>query len=253
MQLTPDMLLLVCPLVFLAGFVDAVAGGGGLISLPAYYLAGLPPALAAGTNKLAASMGTSLAVYSYHRSRQVDLRIGLPAAAGALVCSALGVWVMHQLPDTAVRWLVLGCIPIAAFFTLRGSRPSPRSRCWSPRRTVLLALLMGCATGLYDGLVGPGTGIFLILLLIHWFGKDAVQASGTAKVVNLASNVAALASLLATGDVWVPLGLAAGLCSMAGGLLGSRMTLRRGAGFIQGVMLVVLALLLAKLCVDMVH
>ncbi len=253
MQVTPQMLLIVCPLVLLAGFVDSIAGGGGLISLPAYYLAGLPPPLAAGTNKLAAGMGTSLAAYNYGRFRQIDWKLALPAAAGALVCSALGALVMKQLPADVVRWLVLGCIPIAAVFTLRGVKPVGTGRVFSPKATLLIAVAIGCAVGFYDGLIGPGTGTFLILLFMRIFGKEAVMASGTAKVVNLASNVAALCSLLLTGDVMFLLGLPAGLCAMLGAFVGSKLTIRRGGAFVRGMMLVVLGLLLAKICWDMVR
>lgn len=253
LALTPQMLLVVCPLVMLAGFVDSIAGGGGLISLPAYYLAGLPPALAAGTNKLAAAMGTSLAAAHYGRSGQVDGAIAWPGAAGAFVCSALGALLMRQLPPEVVRYLVLGCIPVAAVFTLRGAGRAPRTLGLSPAGAGLLALFIGCAVGFYDGLVGPGTGTFLILLFMRLFGSGAVAASGTAKVVNLASNVAALISLLITGDVLVPLGLCAGACAMLGAFLGSRLAIRRGSGLVRGMMLTVLALLLAKLCLDMIR
>lgn len=247
------MLLIVCPLVLLAGFVDSIAGGGGLISLPAYYMAGLPPALASGTNKLAAAMGTSLAACHYGRCGRVNGAIAWPGAVGAFLCSALGALLMRQLPQTVVRYLVLGCIPVAAFFTLRGNGKMPKAPALSPGQVRLLSLLIGCAVGFYDGLVGPGTGTFLILLFMRLFGIEAVMASGTAKVVNLASNLAALGSLLITGDVMVLLGLPAGACAMLGAYMGSRLTIRRGAGLVRGMMLAVLALLLAKVCLDMIR
>lgn len=250
---SPQMLLVVCPLVLLAGFVDAIAGGGGLISLPAYYLVGLPPALAAGTNKLAAAMGTTLAAYNYSRSGKIKRQVGFTAAAGAFVCSALGVLLMKQLEDPAIRWLVMGCIPIASFFTLRGAKTPDQPPEYSFRKTVLLSLAVGCSIGFYDGLIGPGTGTFLILLFMRIFGMEAVLASGTAKVVNLASNLAALLSLLITGDVVIFLGFPAGGCAMLGAFLGSRLTIRRGGRFVRYMMLVVLALLLAKLCLDMIR
>ena len=251
MQPIPQMLIVLCPLVLLAGFVDSIAGGGGLISLPAYYLVGLPPALAAGTNKLTAAMGTALAAYNYGRSGKVHKRIGLIGGGGAFACSALGVLLMKQLPDHLIRWLVMGCILVAAFFTLWGHRDTDSRRAWSMRQTAALSLAVGCATGFYDGLIGPGTGTFLILLLARIFGLEAVLASGTAKIVNLASNLAALISLLITGDVLIIVGLPAGACAMLGAYLGSRLTIRKGSRFVRFIMLAVLGLLLAKLCVDM--
>ena len=252
MTLTPTVFLIVCPLALLAGFIDAIAGGGGLISLPAYYFAKLPPALAAGTNKLSAMMGTSLATASYARAGKLDLKIGIPAAMGALVCSAVGALIMTSLPQNVVRILVLGCIPVAAVFTLRGRKRAAEPKARTPEATRWLALAIGCGVGFYDGLVGPGTGTFLILLFLQVFAMEEVLASGTAKLVNLASNVAALVSLIATGDVLFLLGIPAGLCSMLGAALGSRLTIRRGGKFVRGMMLTVMGLLLAKMIVDMV-
>ena len=253
MTLTVAQFLIVCPLALLAGFVDSIAGGGGMISLPAYYLAGLPPALASGTNKLSAMMGTALATNTYARAGKVDWRVGIPGIVGALAASALGALVMIGLPENVVRILVLCCIPVAALFTLRKRKPAAApKRERSPRATAWIALAVGFGIGFYDGLVGPGTGTFLILLFVQIFAMDEVLASGTAKAVNLASNLAALVSLLCTGHVLILLGIPVGLCAMLGAALGSRMTLKHGAGLVRGMMLAVLALLLAKMLVDMV-
>ncbi len=252
MTLTPTQFLIVCPLALLAGFVDSIAGGGGMISLPAYYLAGLPPVLAAGTNKLSAMMGTSLASVTFGRAGKVNWQVGLPAALGALVCSAMGALVMTALPQSTVRLLVLCCIPVAAVFTLRKRAPSVLPKERSLARTRGIALAVGCAMGFYDGLIGPGTGTFLILLFLQIFAMEEVTASGTAKIVNLASNLAALTSLLFTGNVLILLGIPVGLCAMLGAALGSRMTLRHGGRLVRGMMLLVLGLLLAKMLWDMV-
>ena len=250
MELTAQMFWIVCPLAFLAGFVDSIAGGGGLISLPAYYLAGLPPALASGTNKLAAGMGTSLATYHYARAGRIDMRVGGPAAIGAFVCSAAGALLLRQLPPDLARWLVMGCIPVAAVFTLyRGKVNAPKRQL---RAGWFWAFLIGCGVGFYDGLIGPGTGTFLILFFIHLFQMEEVMSSGTAKVVNLSSNVAAFLSLLATGEVMVWLGLPAGGCAMLGAFLGSKLTIKKGGKVVRGMIFVVLALLFAKILWDMV-
>ncbi len=253
MELTLEMFLIVCPLVALAGFVDSIAGGGGLISLPAYYLAGLPASTAAGTNKLSACMGTALATYSYASSGKIEKRIGLFAGFAALLASVLGVAVMKSLSDQAIRILVMCCLPVAAVFTLRGHGQAAERRQFSDMQTMLVSLMIGCVIGFYDGLVGPGTGTFLILLFVHIFGLDDVTASGTAKVPNLMSNIAALTSLFIAGDVLWLLGLPAGLCSMAGAALGSRLTIRKGSKMIRGMMLIVLILLLVKMITDMLQ
>lgn len=253
MQVTWQMLLTVCPLVALAGFVDSIAGGGGLISLPAYYLAGLPASTAAGTNKMSACMGTALATYSFASSGRMEKRIGLISGAAALAASVLGVMVMKQLSDEMIRVLVMCCLPVAAVFTLRGHRSSEGRRAFSFAAETVISLCIGCAIGFYDGLVGPGTGTFLILLFVQIFGLDDVTASGTAKIPNLMSNIAALSSLFLTGDVLWQLGLPAGLCSMAGAALGSRLTIRKGSKFIRTMMVIVLSLLLVKMVTDMLQ
>ncbi len=250
MTLTPEMLLIVCPLALLAGFIDSIAGGGGMISLPAYYLAGLPAPLASGTNKLSAMMGTALATYRFARAGKLDWAIGVPAALGALAASALGALVMVALPPRVVQILVLACIPVAALFTLRGRKRRGEPKVRTRRATLLISLAIGLGVGFYDGLIGPGTGTFLILFFLQVFAMEEVRASGTAKLVNLASNVAALCSLILTGDVLFLLGLPAGLCAMLGAALGSRLTIRRGGGVVRVVMLVVLGLLLAKMLYD---
>ena len=174
-------------------------------------------------------MGTVLAVYQYGKSGKIEKRIGLTSGIAAAAASALGVMLMKQLPDHTVRVLVMCCIPVAAVFTLRGHGKGQREHLHIARVTMLLALAVGLCVGFYDGLVGPGTGTFLILLFVHIFGLEDVTASGTAKVTNLCSNLAALTSLLLTGDVLWLLGLPAGLCAMVGAQLGSRLTLKKGS------------------------
>ena len=249
MTLTADLFFIVCPLVFLAGFLDSIAGGGGMISLPAYYLAGLPPALAAGTNKLSAMMAAATATFNYARAGKIVLRVGVPAVLGALICSALGALTLNALPETTVRIIVLCCIPVAAVFAMR--KPKQRDvKQRSPKAMFVISFLIGGVVGFYDGLVGPGTGTFLILLFIGVFQIKDVEASGTARLVNLASNVAALASLIATGNVLFLLGIPAGVFGMLGAYFGSKLTIQKGAKLIRVMMLVVLSLLLLKILYD---
>ena len=244
------MLLIVCPLVLLAGFVDSIAGGGGLISLPAYYMAGLPPALASGTNKLAAAMGTSLAACHYGRCGRVNGAIAWPGAVGAFLCSALGALLMRQLPQTVVRYLVLGCIPVAAFFTLRGNGKMPKAPALSPGQVRLLSLLIGCAVGFYDGLVGPGTGTFLMIAYVSLLGMPVLRASGTARLVNLGSNVGSAITMIIAGRVLFALALPAALFSILGNALGASLAIKKGAPFIRALLLVVLGLLMAALLIE---
>ena len=249
MQLTWQTFAIVCPLVFLAGFIDAIAGGGGLISLPAYYLAGLNPTLAAGTNKLSAGLGTIASTLRYIRGKRVVWRVGFMAALGAFPGSWLGAQVLQAIPEDAVRLLMIAAIPLVALVVLRQRGGMSR------RRTPVewdgpVSFAIGLAVGFYDGLVGPGTGTFLIIAFTMLLGMEGVMASGTAKIVNLTSNMAALLALITTGNVIPLLGLPAALCGMAGNFLGAGLTMKKGTRFIRAVLLVVLALLLAKMVCD---
>ena len=252
MQVTWQMLLTVCPLVFLAGFVDSVAGGGGLISLPAYYLAGLPPVVAAGTNKLSACLGTFAASGRYLAGHEVNGRAALLAALGAFPGSWLGTALLKHIPEQAIRVMMIAAIPVVAVVVLRKKTLSGH-RLTPERLDPAVSFGIGLGVGFYDGLIGPGTGTFLILLFTSLMGMDAVMASGTAKLVNLTSNAASLTSLLLSGKVLFLLGLPAAACGIVGNLLGAGMTMKRGSGFIRGMLMVVLALLLAKMIWDMVQ
>lgn len=250
MELTLTAYLIVCPLAFLAGLIDSVAGGGGLISLPAYYLAGLPPVLAAGTNKLSACLGTMASTTRFIRGHKVDWRAGLFAAAGAFPGSWLGTLLLQHIPEDTIRLLMICAIPLVAVVVLR--RRDMTGHCIVPEQFYRpLALGIGFMVGFYDGLIGPGTGTFLILLFTMALGMEAVLASGTAKIVNLTSNMAALISLMSTGNVLAALGIPAALCGIVGNWLGAGLTMKKGVGFIRGMLLVVLALLLAKMVYDM--
>lgn len=252
MEITWQMFAIVCPLAFLAGFVDSVAGGGGLISLPAYYLAGLPPVLAAGTNKLSASIGTVAACARFIISKKVDWWVAVLAALGAAPGSWLGTMLLQHIPEAAVRWMMIGAIPLVALVVLRKGKTLQAAPKVSPALLRPVSCLIGLVVGFYDGLVGPGTGTFLILLFTMILGMEAVLASGTAKIVNLTSNLASMVTLLLSGKVLVGLGLPVALCAIVGNLLGAGMTIRKGTGFIRGMLMVVLTLLLAKMVMDVV-
>lgn len=252
MELTWTMFLIVCPLTFLAGFVDSVAGGGGLISLPAYYLAGLNPYLAAGTNKLSACLGTIAASGRYIVGRRVDAMVGVLAAAAALPGSWIGATLQQHIPENTVRIMMICMIPVVAVIVLGNRSGLSGRRIVSEKAVKPVALAIGFGIGFYDGLVGPGTGTFLIILFTMILGMETVRASGTAKLVNLASNIAALTTYLASGNVLIGLGIPAAACAIAGNLLGAGMTIKRGTGFIRRMLIVVLALLLAKMIYDVV-
>ncbi|MEV1144396.1 TSUP family transporter [Micromonospora sp. NPDC049799] len=238
----------------LAGWVDAVVGGGGLLLLPALLVAapGLPVATALGTNKLAAIAGTSTAAVTFARRTKLDWAVAGPSAGLAVCCAGLGAALAGAVPASAYRPVVLVVLVAVALFVVLRPRlgvvalPQRRTRV----RVVAVVALAGVGIALYDGLIGPGTGTFLVVAFTALVGADFVQGSAMAKVVNAGTNLGALVVFAATGHVWWLLGAAMAVCNIAGAVLGARMALRRGAGFVRVVLLVVVFALVAKLGYD---
>ena len=250
MQVTAETYLIVLPMVFLAAVVDSIGGGGGLISLPAYTMAGLDYDFASGNNKFSSTFGTLTATIRYARAGKLRWAMALWAAAGALPGSWLGTRTA-MLAGTRVMSIFMVCAtPVIGAVVLlrRDTAPKPRA---PGRWTVPACLLIGLLIGFYDGLFGPGTGTLLILLFSWVAGMDMVTASATSKPVNLASNIASLVTRIAAGNVIYALAVPAVCCSVAGGWLGSRLALLRGARLVRWVMLGVLALLTVKLAADL--
>ena len=246
--------LIVCPLVFLAGFVDSVAGGGGIISLPAYLMAGVPAHLAAGTNKVVNGCGTLTATVKYFRNGKVRLRPAAAAVAGALIGSALGAQLASMIPDAALKTIMLLALPCVAVFLVvkkdfgRDGAPAVSV---GAKRELIVSALIGLLTGCYDGLVGPGAGTFMILCFTAFLSMDLLTASGCAKAANLASNAAAAAVWIAHGSVIWKLTPPAIVCSILGNYLGARHAIRGGSKKIRGMMFAVLGLLFAKMLYDL--
>ena len=242
--------LLICPLVFLGGFVDSVAGGGGLITLPTYFLAGIPTHVAAGTNKVVNGIGTAVASVGYLKNGKVNLSIALPAAVGALAGSAAGARLALLLSDALLKGLMLVALPLVAVFLMvkkdfgmeTGEGPTV-----SPRRRLIISLLIGLLIGGYDGLVGPGTGTFMIMAFTALLHLDLISASGCAKVGNLASNAAAAVVFLLSGNVLWAIVVPAALCNALGGWCGSQYAIRGGSRRVRGMIFVVLGLLFLKM------
>lgn len=249
MEPTLQTYFIVCPLVFLAAVIDAIGGGGGLISLPAYLLTGLPPALAGGTNKLSASIGTLISTGKYLKDGKVHIKSALFAAMGSLPGAYLGALILQRIDEQIIRVFLLIAIPLMAVVVLM-KRSSPAEIKPMTTGRLIACLLLGFGTGLYDGFFGPGTGTLIIMGLTYLIGMDMITASGTSKLVNLISNVSALSALIAGGNVLFSLALPAAVFSIAGGYLGSWLAIRHGSKFIRKILLVVLALLILKLATE---
>ena len=249
MQLTPVMFLIVCPMLFLAGLVDSIGGGGGLISLPAYLFAGLPVHMAIATNKLSSACGTSLSTVRFFRKGLINLRLAAPSVAAAVIGSWLGARLSLSVPETVMKYILLGVLPLAAFFVLNRHlfRDDGRHAAVADRRTMAVCVVSAFVIGMYDGFYGPGTGTFLIIAFTVFARMTVGSANAQAKVINLTSNITSLAVFLLNGQVLIPLGLAAAVCNMAGNWVGSGLALSRGVRIVRPVILFVLALLLAKI------
>lgn len=253
MELTLQVFLIVLPAVFLAGLVDSIAGGGGVLSLPAYLAAGLPPHLALGNNKFSSCFGTLFATLRYHHHGMIDARVALLSALFALAGSHLGTRAVLLLDPAFLRWLLVVLVPMVAVFLLahRGLGREDRSHLQAPRKKFTLAALAALLIGFYDGFFGPGTGSFLILFYTLVLQYDFVTANANTKVVNLASNIAALVTFVAHGKVLFALGIPAACAGIAGNLLGSKLVVRRGSRLIRPVFIFTLLLLFGKVMFDL--
>lgn len=241
--------LLICPLIFLGGFIDSVAGGGGLITLPAYLLVNVPVHMAAGTNKVVNGIGTCTATIKYLRSGKIYLRVALWAAVGALAGSAAGAQIALHIPAQLLKLLMLAALPaVAIFLSLKKDFGQVKEGVsFSPLREQLTGLGIGLAMGCYDGVVGPGTGTFMIMAFTALLNMDLITASGCAKMGNLASNVAAAVVFILSGQVWWAVVVPAALCNALGNYCGARYAIRGGSRKIRRMIFVVLGLLFVKM------
>lgn len=245
--------LIVCPLVFLGGFVDAVAGGGGLISLPAYLIADLPAHTAIGTNKISSAMGTTLTTVKFWRMGYIELKLAALCAVCALVGSACGANLALLVSDRAFKILLLFILPLTAFYVFRSkSLDTAGQEPRSPGATFAIAAACAFVIGIYDGFYGPGTGTFLLLLLTGLAHMKLNDAAGATKVINLSTNIAALVTYLINGKVLLTLGLVAGVFGIAGNWLGARSFTKNGSKIVKPLIGVVLAVFFVRIIWEMV-
>ncbi|WP_296448262.1 TSUP family transporter [Rhodoferax sp. UBA5149] len=242
-------LLIVSLASLLAGFVDSMVGGGGLILVPALF-ATFPaahPATLFGTNKGASVWGTAFATWQF--SRRVDMRWAalLPAAGAGFVAAFGGAWLVTVMSPDYLRKLLPVVLLAVLIYTLfrpeLGRTHAPR---YAGAKEALMAALIGAIIGFYDGFFGPGTGSFLVFLFVRLLGYDFLSASAGAKLINTATNVAALILFVAKGHIWWHFVAAMALANVAGSLLGTRLALKHGTGFVRAVFIVVVGALILK-------
>ena len=242
---------IVCPLLFLAGFVDAIGGGGGLISLPAYLLAGLPIHQAIATNKLSSACGTTLATMRFLKNGLVNLPLAVPSVLSAIAGSSIGAKLSLLTDEGLMENLLVVVLPIAAFIVLNKNLFKDNDEV-SPTiglRTYLVSVLAAFVIGMYDGFYGPGTGTFLIIAFTVWGKLKVSTANAQSKVINLTTNLTSLTIFLLNGQVLFSLGLAGAICNMIGGYLGAGLVIQKGSRIVKPVILLVLSLLFFKIVV----
>ena len=242
-------LLIVTLASALAGFVDAIVGGGGLVLLPALFAtyASAAPATLMGTNKAGAIWGTAWAAGQYARRVTMNWRSLRPAVAGALAGSFAGAWaVTLASPGGLRKALPLVLLAILAYTLARKDLGRHHAPLHAPGREAALAGAIGLGIGFYDGFFGPGTGSFFVFLFVRALGYDFLHASASAKLLNTATNAAALLLFSWKGHVWWQVAGVLAVANVAGSLLGTRLALRHGAGFVRGVFIVVVGALILK-------
>lgn len=254
-ELGLDALALLVVSAFLAGGVDAVVGGGGLIQLPALMLAfpGAAPVQLLATNKLGSIAGTSMSSITYYRRVRPDLRTAAPLAIAAFAGSALGALVAFHIPRSAFNPIVLvALIVVGGYIVFKPELGRVEQLRHSGRRHYLSAMAIGAAVGFYDGALGPGTGSFLVFALVSWLGYAFLEASAKARIANFATNLAALLVFVPQGAVMWQAGLLIATANLAGGYVGARVAVAKGAGFIRGVFIVVVSAFAVKIGWDII-
>ena len=244
------LLFLVCLSSLLAGFIDSIVGGGGLISLPAMLILfpNLPIATILGTNKFASCAGTSIAVQRYSRHVAFDWPTILPAAISALIFSFLGARIVSLLNPAFLRPIVLILLVLVAIYVFfvkdLGIIHAPKH---PPKKAQLLGVVVGGALGFYDGFFGPGAGSFLIFLFVGVFGFDFLAASASAKVINLAANLSSALYFAWTGHIMYFYAIPMAICSVLGATIGARLAIAKGSRFVRIFFLIIVGALIAKL------
>ena len=249
MEITLQTFLIVCPFLFLAGLIDAIGGGGGLISLPAYLIAGLPPHAAVATNKMSSTCGTTLATIRFIKNGLVNFKLAIPSIIAAIIGSSIGANLSLLVDESIMLYVMVAILPICAFLVLNKKlfHDNGSDIITLNKKTYLTATISALFIGLYDGFYGPGTGTFLIIAFTIFAKLSIKTANGQAKIINLTSNITSLIIFLLNGEVILTVGLAAAACNMVGGYIGAGLVMKNGAKIVKPSIIFVLILLALKI------
>lgn len=250
-NLDPSVWALIAFAALLAGFMDSAVGGGGMILVPTLFTA-LPNALPAtilGTNKISGMGGTGMASVQFARRIKIQWRLVLPSAIAALLAALLGAYSVSAIPVVLFKKGLPPLLIVLLIYTLF-SKKLGRGKTVDAEQGVWWAIAFGAACGLYDGIFGPGTGSFLVLLWVRVYGFDFLTGSAHAKIVNLGCNAGALLWFLPNVPVFIGMGLLMMVCNMTGALLGARVTLKYGSDFVRRLLIIVVVLLICRTSYD---
>ena len=252
MVVTYQTFLIILPMIFLAGFMDSIAGGGGLLSLPTYIVAGLPPHNALANNKFSSVFGTIVSAIRFFHHGMIDTQIAVTSAIFALLGSYLGTSAVIKINPYFLNYLLIVLLPIITIFTILNKDLGKDNTAYklSKKKKLILAIIASSIIGFYDGFFGPGTGTFLIFVFALFLKYDMILANGNTKVVNVASNIAAVVTFIINGKVLFKIGIPAAIAGIAGNYLGSRYVVKKGNKLIRPVFIFVFFLLFIKILWD---
>lgn len=249
-----NYLFFLCPIMFLAGFVDSVAGGGGLISLPAYMATGMPIHFVYGCNKFSNSCGTTLATIKFFKEGALDIKIAIISAIGSFIGASAATKIVLLLSDDLLKKMLIVILPIMAFIILfkLNKIEIKSSKNFQNKKSIFLALLIGFICGSYDGLFGPGTGTIAIMCFALILKYEITIASGNAKLLNLTSNYASVIGFLISGNIYFQFAIPCAIFNILGSYIGSSLAIKNGIKFIRPMMIIVVILLLSKTILEMI-
>ncbi len=244
-----EQFLIVCPFVFLAGLVDSIAGGGGLVAFPAYVFAGVPIHVILGTSKLGAFPGEMVAAWRFAKSGYVNWKLGIPCGIMGFIGAILGANIAMLISEEIIKYMMFIVLPVVAFYMFRNKEAVDDNRVseLSEKKTFLLSMAIALVIGSYNGFYGPGTGTFLILALTGLAKMNTKDSAGMTKIINLSADIGGVVAFGMGGKVDVALGLASAVFCMAGSYIGSGLVVNNGQKIVRPVIIVVLVLLFAKL------
>lgn len=247
--------IIACPLVGLAGFVDSIAGGGGLISMPAYLIAGLPPVVASATNKVSAMMGTTISFHEYLKNKFVNFKLAIPCIFIAMIFSSIGARVQIMIPEYYLKIFMLIALPITLIFILNKNTFKSHNifGIKLTKKVYILSFLVSALLGFYDGIYGPATGTFLIMFFVKVVGMNIKESNGMAKTINWATNLGALVLFVFANKAIIPLGICCGLFNMIGCYIGSKMFIKKGADVGRPIMIIVMSIFIIKILLELAH